>query len=60
MIPCNFMTSELRRSALIVTIDLIENSRNTRKFMTTYVEMDVKIQKSQTKAITNHTGTTNY
>ena len=54
------MTSELMHSALIATIDLIENSRNTQEFMTTYVEMDVKIQKSQTKAITNHTGMTNY
>ena len=56
------MTSELRPSALIATIDLIENSRNTQEFMTIYMymEIDVKMQKSQTKAITNHTGTTNY
>ena len=37
------MTNELRHSALIATIDLIENSKNTQEFMTTYVEMDVKI-----------------
>ena len=59
MIPCDFMTSELKLSALVATIDLIENGRKTQtEFMTTYVKQfslkwKSKSQNLQTKEIIN-------